>query len=131
MSRLLFFSVLLLCLPLAAPALEPSGADAPPIKKLDGHLVDAKGRGLYTWDGDKTPGRSSCNNQCRLLWPPIAAASDAKPKGPFDLVLRDDGSRQWALRGKPLYRWKSDKNFGDAGGDGVSGVWHLVRVGGK
>ena len=131
MSRHLLLLCALLCLPLAAPAVEPSESDAPPIKKLNGHLVDAKGRGLYTWDGDVAPGRSTCNNQCRILWPPIAAAPGAKPKGPFDLVKRDDGSLQWALKGKPLYRWKSDKNFGDAGGDGVSGVWHLVKVGGK
>ncbi|KFN41056.1 COG4315 family predicted lipoprotein [Arenimonas oryziterrae] len=122
----------LLCLILAGAtaclqAAEPAPG-SPPIRQRAGILVDIKGRGLYTFDGDKTPGRSSCNNQCRLLWPPILAEADAQPKPPFTLVVRDDGTRQWAYRGKPLYRWASDYKRGDAGGDGVSGVWHLVRV---
>jgi predicted lipoprotein with Yx(FWY)xxD motif len=101
----------------------------PPIRKLDGHLVDSKGRGLYTWDGDTDPGATSkCNSQCRLLWPPLYAGEGAVPKGPFDLVKREDGRYQWALKGRPLYRWASDKKWGDAGGDGVAGVWHLVKV---
>ena len=108
----------------AAPA---PNTGAPPIRKFNGMLVDMKGRGLYTWDGDVVAGRSSCNNQCRLLWPPIFADEGAQPRDPFDLVKRDDGRQQWALRGRPLYRWASDKKFGDAGGDGVSDTWHLVR----
>ncbi|MCX7041806.1 MAG: ATP-binding protein [Gammaproteobacteria bacterium] len=109
-----------------AAAKAPSGD--PPIRKLDGILVDTKGRGLYTYVNDKTLGKSDCNNQCRLLWPPLKAEPGAVPKGPFTLAVRDDGSKQWALRGKPLYRWASDKNYGDAGGDGVSEAWRLVRV---
>ena len=100
----------------------------PPIRKLNGHLVDSKGRGLYTWDGDTVGSTSQCNAQCRLLWPPLFADAGAVPKGPFDLVKRDDGRYQWALRGRPLYRWASDKKWGDAGGDGVAGTWHLVKV---
>lgn len=109
-----------------ATATAPSGD--PPIRKLNGALVDIKGRGLYTYDKDKTPGKSVCDNQCRFLWPPLKAEPGAVPKGPFTLAVRSDGSKQWALRGKPLYRWASDKKYGDAGGDGVSDVWRLVRV---
>ena len=120
----------------AAPAAAPAAAAAPtandpPIRKLDGVLVDAKGRGLYTFDGDTVLGKSSCNAQCRLLWPPLMADAGAQPKGPFTLASRDDGTRQWALRGKPLYRWASDKSYGDHGGNGVSDRWHLVQVGKK
>lgn len=99
----------------------------PPIRKLNGMLVDIKGRGLYTFDKDTTPGKSNCDNQCRFLWPPLKAEAGAVPKGPFTLAVRNDGSKQWALRGKPLYRWASDKKYGDGGGDGVSDVWRLVR----
>ena len=128
MSRVVLLFLALLCAAFVAQAADPVAAGAPPIRKLDGHLVDAKGRGLYTWDGDKTASQSSCSAQCRLLWPPLFADVGAVPKGPFTLVKRDDGRYQWALRGRPLYRWASDKNFGDAGGDGVGDMWHLVKV---
>ncbi len=110
----------------ATPAVPVSSE--PPIRKLDGHLVDLKGRGIYTYDGDKTLGVSSCTTQCRLLWPPISADAGDQPKGPFTIAVRPDGTKQWALRGRPLYRWTSDKKYGDAGGDGVAGVWRLVKV---
>jgi len=109
------------------PAAAPAPGE-PPIRKLDGHLVDLKGRGLYTWDGDKLLGQSTCSAQCRLLWPPIVADDAAMPKGPFTIATRPDGTRQWALRGRPLYRWASDRKYGDAGGDQVAGSWHLVKV---
>jgi predicted lipoprotein with Yx(FWY)xxD motif len=111
-------------------AVEPAAPapGEPPIRKLDGHLVDLKGRGLYTWDGDKVLGQSTCSAQCRLLWPPIVADDAATPKGPFTIATRPDGTHQWALRGRPLYRWASDKKYGDAGGDQVAGSWHLVKV---
>ena len=114
----------------AAPATAPTASD-PPIRKLDGVLVDIKGRGLYTYDGDTVVGKSNCNAQCRLLWPPLMAEPGAQAKGPFTLAARDDGKQQWALRGKPLYRWASDLNYGDHGGNGVSDRWHLVQVGKK
>jgi predicted lipoprotein with Yx(FWY)xxD motif len=138
MSRILLLFLALLCASFGAfaavPAVAPTPAVAaaavpdPPIRKLNGHLVDSKGRGLYFWDGDKTGSTSSCNNQCRLLWPPLFADDNAVPKGPFTLVKRDDGRYQWALNGRPLYRWTSDKKWGDAGGDTVAGVWHLVKT---
>ncbi|EMH3118748.1 hypothetical protein V6H04_003832, partial [Burkholderia multivorans] len=40
---------------------------------------------------------------------------------------RDDGKMQWAYNGRPLYRWKMDRKAGDAGGDGVGGVWHVAH----
>jgi predicted lipoprotein with Yx(FWY)xxD motif len=127
MSRRLA-TAFLLCLsvlPLAHSAdLLPSD---PPIRQRGGILVDAKGRGLYTFDKDVVPGRSECNNQCRLLWPPLMADPAGKPKGPFTIIQRQDGSQQWAYLGKPLYRWASDKGRGDAGGAKVTN-WRLVTV---
>jgi predicted lipoprotein with Yx(FWY)xxD motif len=101
----------------------------PPFRKRDGILVEVKGRGVYTYDGDKVKNQSDCFDQCRLLWPPMYAEDVAKPKGSFTIFTRkDDGRRQWAVNGKPLYRWTSDLKSGDAGGDGVAGVWRLVKV---
>jgi len=121
-------ALLLICL-VAAPsvrAADPMPGD-PPIRQRNGILVDAKGRGLYTFEKDTVPGKSQCNNQCRLLWPPLIADAGAQPKGAFTLITRDDGTLQWAHQGKPLYRWASDKGRGDAGGAKVTG-WNLVMV---
>jgi predicted lipoprotein with Yx(FWY)xxD motif len=130
-ARLILASILLAFAVTAVAQTDSAAAPAsggPPIRKLNGHLVDLKGRGLYTWDGDDSGSTSQCNSQCRLLWPPLYADDNAVPKGPFTLVKRDDGRYQWALRGRPLYRWTSDKKWGDAGGDGVADTWHLVKV---
>ena len=110
-----------------AAAAKPMLSSDPPIRQRAGILVDLKGRGLYNFGGDD-PGKSNCSGQCILLWPPILASAEARPKGDFTLVVRDDGQKQWAWKGKPLYRWVSDKKRGDAGGDGVNGMWHLARL---
>lgn len=126
MKRLIAAALLcLLALPVVHAA-EPAPG-APPIRQRDGILVDMKGRGLYTFDNDVEPGVSTCNNQCRLLWPPILADANAVPRGQFTLAKRKDGTTQWAYKGKPLYRWASDKVRGDAGGERVTG-WHLIPV---
>ena len=42
-------------------------------------------------------------------------------------VTRDDGSKQWAYKGAPLYYWAKDTKAGDRTGDGVGGVWKVAR----
>ena len=113
--------------PTPATTPRPATSEFPPIRQRNGILVDIKGRGLYTFGGDD-PGKSNCSGQCILLWPPIVVEGYAKPRGEFTIVNRDDGKRQWAWKGRPLYRWVSDKKRGDAGGDGVNGIWHLARI---
>jgi predicted lipoprotein with Yx(FWY)xxD motif len=128
MSKFLFAS-LGLCLTASIVSAAPIPATDPPFRKRGEILVEAKGRGVYTYDGDTAKNTSHCFAQCRLLWPPMYAEDVAKPKGSFTIFVRtDDGKRQWALNGKPLYRWSSDLKSGDAGGEGVAGVWHLVKV---
>jgi predicted lipoprotein with Yx(FWY)xxD motif len=56
----------------------------------------------------------------------MASASD-QPSGDWAVVVRDDGSRQWAYKGKPLYQWVKDQKPGDTTGDGFRGVWHVAR----
>jgi len=88
-------------------------------------LVNAKGMTLYTFDRD-TAGKSSCNGQCATNWPPLAADAGATSSGDWSIVTRDDGSKQWAYKGKPLYNWSKDTNPGDTTGDGVNQVWHIA-----
>jgi predicted lipoprotein with Yx(FWY)xxD motif len=89
-------------------------------------LVDAKGMTLYTLDRDKADGKSTCNGQCATNWPPLMASGDAHDTGTWTVITRDDGSKQWAYKGKPLYNWKDDKKAGDVDGDGRNNVWHIA-----
>jgi predicted lipoprotein with Yx(FWY)xxD motif len=88
-------------------------------------LVNGKGMTLYIFDRDAA-GKSNCNGRCATNWTPLPAAADAKASGDWSIVTRDDGSRQWAYKRKPLYTWKEDKSPGDVTGDGVNNVWHIA-----
>jgi predicted lipoprotein with Yx(FWY)xxD motif len=90
-------------------------------------LVDAKGMTLYILDRDKVVGKSTCNGQCATNWPPFMASADAHEIGSWTVITRDDGSKQWAYKGKPLYTWHNDKKPGDVDGDGrANNVWHIA-----
>ncbi len=89
-------------------------------------LTDAKGMTLYVFDKD-TAGKSACNGPCATNWPPLMAPASAKPMGKYTVVTRDDGFRQWAYDGKPLYTWAKDTKPGDTTGDGVNNVWHVAK----
>jgi predicted lipoprotein with Yx(FWY)xxD motif len=88
-------------------------------------FADSRGMTLYTSDQDSN-GKSACNAGCDQTWIPFSAARIAKPVGDWSIVHRDDGSLQWALKGKPLYTFTGDHAPGDAKGDGVNGSWHAV-----
>jgi len=90
-------------------------------------LVDAKGMTLYIFAKDMD-GKSACNGQCASNWPPLAADADGKAPGGYSVVTRDDGTKQWAYKGKPLYRWAKDMKPGDTTGDGfLDGAWHVAQ----
>jgi len=89
-------------------------------------FVDAKGMTLYTFDKD-ADGKSACNGKCAENWPPLMAEGDAMDMGEWTVITRDDGSKQWAYDGKPLYAWIKDAKPGDVTGDGFNGVWHVAQ----
>jgi predicted lipoprotein with Yx(FWY)xxD motif len=89
--------------------------------------TDAKGMTLYTYDKD-SGGKSACNGDCAVNWPPLMAAADAKDEGEWTVVTRDDGAKMWAYEGKPLYTFIQDKKAGDVTGDGKGGVWHIAKA---
>ena len=102
-------------------------ADAP-VRNADGVLVGSNGMTLYTFDKDAAgSGKSMCNGPCAANWPPLAAAAGDAASGNYSIVSRDDGARQWALRGKPLYFWSKDQKPGDKTGDGFNNVWHVAQ----
>jgi predicted lipoprotein with Yx(FWY)xxD motif len=89
-------------------------------------LADTAGRTLYTYDRDPKPGASSCNAACAEDWQPVAAAWLANPSGDWSVIGRDDGGKQWAYKGKPLYTYSGDHKAGEINGDGHDGAWHAV-----
>ena len=99
-----------------------------PVKTVDGVLVGANGMTLYTFDRDVAgSGKSVCNGQCAVNWPPLLATAQAQATGDFSLITRDDGKKQWAYKGKPLYLWIKDSKPGDTTGDKVNNVWAAAR----
>lgn len=106
---------------LALPAI---AADPAPAHKSGGVLVDSKGMTVYTFDKD-TAGKSNCTGQCTENWPPVEAGN-APLAAPWSAVTRDDGTRQLAYKGKPLYTFMKDKKPGDKEGNNVKNMWHVV-----
>lgn len=84
------------------------------------------GMTVYTFDKDQ-PGKSNCYGECAMRWPPVTADGYAQENGRMSLISRADGRRQWAYDGKPLYTYRDDSAAGDANGDNIRNVWHVVK----
>jgi predicted lipoprotein with Yx(FWY)xxD motif len=126
MSRTLTLSALVLSAALLG-ACAAMGGNAP-AKAADGVLVGPNGMTLYTFDRDTAgAGKSMCNGPCATNWPPLMAPASAANVGDWSVVTRDDGARQWAYKGKPVYFWVKDQKPGDRTGDGFNKVWQLAR----
>lgn len=101
---------------------------APPVKTVAGMLVNTAGMTLYTFDNDPAGGgKSVCNGPCAKNWPPLMAGGADSASGDWKIVTRDDGGKQWAYKGKPVYLWIKDAKPGDTSGDGVNKVWHVAK----
>jgi predicted lipoprotein with Yx(FWY)xxD motif len=62
--------------------------------------------------------------QLRRFW----LASASMPMGDYTIITRDDGTKQWAYKGRALYTWKNDKKPSDITGDGfLNGAWHIAK----
>ena len=90
-------------------------------------LVDLKGMTLYTYERDTTGKTSNCNGKCTESWVPLSATVDAKAIGDFTVISRNDGSKMWAYRFRPLYTSITDKAPGDANGNATTLQWHVAR----
>ena len=103
-------------------------APATPAKTADGVLVGPNQMTLYTFDRDAAgSGKSVCNGPCATNWPPFMAGASDKAGGDYSIVTRDDGAKQWAFKGKPLYYWVRDSKPGDKTGEGFNNVWRAAK----
>ena len=110
----------------AAAAGEMPGTIKSGDSKLGAVLTDTKGMTLYYFDKD-VAGKSNCNGKCATAWPPLMVGDSAKAVDEFTIVVRDDGGRQWAHRGLPLYRWVKDEKPGDTTGHRFKNVWTVAQ----
>lgn len=101
-------------------------ADEPATKTMDGVLVNHAGMTLYTFDKDVAgSGKSACNGPCAKLW--LSVAAPERTMAPYSVVSRDDGSKQLAYNGKPLYLYSADVEAGQRNGDNFKQIWHVVK----
>ena len=82
---------------------------------------------LYTYERDTTGKSSNCNGKCTEAWVPLSATADAKAVGDFTVISRNDGSKMWAYRYRPLYTSPADKAPGDANGNAATLQWRVAR----
>ena len=112
-------------LALLAVAAHAAGAPAAP---ANGVLATPSGATVYTFDKDTAgSGKSACNGPCAQAWPPVAAQASDSASGDWSIVTRDDGSKQWAYKGAPIYTFSKDAKPGDTTGDKVKDVWHVIK----
>ncbi len=100
---------------------------APPARTVNGALVDGGGMTLYTFDKDTAADKSACNGPCATLWPAFVAEPSAMAGGGYTVITRDDGSKQWAYKGKALYRYSGDRKPGETSGDNFRDIWHVAH----
>ena len=116
-------SVLALATGYAAAQTAPASVHAE-----NGLIMDAKGMTLYTFDNDKEVNKSACNGNCANVWPALKAEATDKDIGDWKVISRDDGSKQWSYKGKPVYYFAMDKAPGDKSGEGRgNGAWHIAK----
>ncbi len=98
-------------------------------------LVNAQGRTLYHFAKD-TGTTIACTGQCASTWPPETVPSGQKPQagpgvtGTLTVLNRPEGTQQVAYDGQTLYTYSGDSKAGDTNGEGIGGVWHVVKASG-
>ncbi len=92
------------------------------------YLADDQARPLYVFEDDVTPGKSACVDACAKEW--VAAQPSQKNAvagGQWTIITRPDKTKQWAYRGKPLYRFTGDVP-GQLNGLKSGPKWKTVRL---
>jgi|GEM_PF-1413376 predicted lipoprotein with Yx(FWY)xxD motif len=102
---------------------------------LGTYLIGYTGMTLYTYSKD-TGSVSTCYDTCATNWPPYIVGAEDNVKqvksgvsaSKVGTTVRTGGSIQMTYDGKPLYFYAKDRpNTSDATGQGVGGVWYVVK----
>jgi predicted lipoprotein with Yx(FWY)xxD motif len=95
------------------------------IKSGDGVMTDGNGKTLYYYTKDAA-NQSNCTGGCLAAWPVFTAKPEAKPTGDLGVITREDGTRQWTYKSRPLYYYIGDSKAGEKTGDKQGGVWYVL-----
>lgn len=113
----------------AIPYSTPSGITLVDVVKIIGNastqfmwrrLGDANGKPLYTYAKDAQAGRPVCVSECAKEFIPFSAPAGAKAFSDWTIVKREDGVRQWAYQGLPLYSYSGKDPDGEPSTSGLS-----------
>jgi len=105
--------------------------------KLGQILVDAKGITVYLFVKDAGIS-STCYTSCAQIWPPVLTsglpqAGTGATASLLGTTTRTDGKLEVTYAGHPLYYFVSDKQPGDATGQGIDnfgGLWWVLTPSG-
>jgi len=101
-------------------------------------LVDGSGRTLYLFEADRSS-TSTCYGDCASVWPPLIAsgtpiAGAGVNQSLLSTATRKDGQLEVVYNGHPLYYFVTDKQAGDATGQGISSFgadWYVLSAAGS
>jgi predicted lipoprotein with Yx(FWY)xxD motif len=102
-------------------------------------VVGHAGRTVYIYDVDhKGTHTSACTGPCRQAWPRVTFKGTASTKikvagvtGKVGSIAAGKGTRQVTLNGWPLYYYAGDAKAGQVKGQGLDGIWWVVRANGS
>ncbi len=133
MTKILVILMVMSLLLLGAVHIARAGKPPAPLKEakagdLGTILIDPEGMTLDTFAHDTEPGKSTCNGPCVENWPPFTPMANAPaPKPPLSVITHDDGTMQYAYKGKPLYRYIKDQKPGDTMGQKFRDRWFAAQ----
>jgi predicted lipoprotein with Yx(FWY)xxD motif len=101
---------------------------------LGSYLTDSSGKTLYVFMNDGV--NSTCTGACLAKWPAFGPDYPLKVPSVLDVadfaaLTRDDGVKQSAYKGRPLYYYSGDGLPGDVKGQGFNNLWYAANVSGK
>jgi predicted lipoprotein with Yx(FWY)xxD motif len=96
-------------------------------------LATSHGLTLYYYSKDRPgSGKSSCAGGCASVWPPLTGTAQAPAgvtlPGPIGSITRSGGVHQVTINGYPAYTYAGDKSSGQVAGNGLGGVWHVIKL---
>ena len=128
LKAVIYFSALLVVT--ACTSLSSGGGMSSNTNINNGVLTASNSMTLYTFTKDVAgSGKSVCNGMCATNWPPLLVEGSSSVSGPYAVIIRDDGKKQLAYKGMPLYFYINDTKPGDKTGDGrADGAWRVIKM---